>query len=133
MRSERLLSIFAGAFGLLALLLSSIGLLGLLAYMVERRRNEIGIRMALGASRQQVAGIVLKDAFVLLLAGLGAGLPAAILIGRMLKHTLYNLRPIDPITGVLVLTTMTIVAALASWIPAKRAARIDPMVALRDE
>ena len=133
LRSERLLSIFSGAFGLLALILSSIGLLGLLAYIVERRRNEIGIRMALGASRQQVAGIVVKDAFVLLLLGLAAGLPAAVFIGRMLRHTLYNLRPIDPITGVLVLATMIVVAALASWIPAERAAGIDPMVALRDE
>ncbi len=133
LRSERLLSIFSGAFGLLALVLSSIGLLGLLSYMVERRRNEIGIRMALGASRQQVAGIVVKDASVLLLFGLASGFPAAVFIGRMLRHTLYNLRPIDPITGVLVLTIMMVVAALASWIPAGRAAGIDPMVALRKE
>jgi putative ABC transport system permease protein len=133
LRSERLLSIFSGAFGLLALILSSIGLLGLLAYMVERRRSEIGIRMALGASRQRVAGMVVRDAFVLLLIGLAAGFPAAVAIGQMLKHTLFNLRPIDPLTGLLALATMTAVAALSSWLPAERAASTDPMVALRNE
>ncbi len=133
LRSERLLSIFSGTFGLLALILSSIGLLGLLAYMVERRRSEIGIRMALGASRKRVAGLVVGDAFVLLLIGLAAGFPAVLFIARMLKHTLFNLRPLDPITGLLALATMIVVAALSSWIPAAHAAGIDPMVALRDE
>lgn len=133
LRTERLLSIFSGAFGLLALVLSAIGLLGLLAYMVARRSNEIGVRMALGASRQQVAGTVVRDAFVLLTVGLAAGVPLAISIGRALSHTLFNLHPLDPITGLLALATMMIVAALSSWIPAWRAARIDPMLALREE
>ena len=133
LRSERLLSIFSDVFGLLALILSAIGLLGLLAYMVARRRNEIGVRMALGASRQQVAGMVVRDAFVLLTIGLAAGVPGAIVIGRALNHTLFNLSPLDPITGLLALATMMAVAALSSWIPAWRAARIDPMMTLRDE
>lgn len=133
LRSERLLSIFSGAFGLLATLLSAIGLLGLLTYMVARRRNEIGIRMALGASRQRVAGAVVKDAFVLLIIGLAVGLPVAIVIGRLLKHTLFELGPADPIIGVLVLATMMVVAALSSWIPAIRASRIDPMRTLQEE
>jgi predicted permease len=133
LRSERLLSIFSGAFGLLALVLSSIGLLGLLAYMVARRRNEIGVRMALGASRQRVAGMVVRDAFLLLVIGLAAGVPGAVFLGRMLKHTLFNLRPADPTIGLLALATMVVVAALSSWIPAMRAAHIDPMRTLRDE
>ena len=87
LRSERLLSIFSGAFSLLALVLSSIGLLGLLAYMVARRRNEIGVRMALGASRQRVAGMVVRDAFMLLVIGLAAGVPGAFFLGRVLKHS----------------------------------------------
>ena len=133
LRSERLLSIFSGAFGLLALMLSSIGLLGLLAYMVARRRNEIGVRIALGASRQHVAAMVVRNAFVLLIVGLAAGLPGAIFISQMLKHTLFNLRPLDPLTGLLGLATMVTVAGLSSWLPARRAAHVDPMVALREE
>lgn len=89
--------------------------------------------MALGASHQQIAGMVVRDAFVLLAIGLTAGVPGAVLIGRMLNHTLFNLRPLDPITILLALATMVTVAALSSWIPALRAARIDPMTALRDE
>ncbi len=133
LRTERLLSIFSSAFGSLALLLSGIGLLGLLGYMVARRRNEIGVRMALGASSQRVAGMVVRDAVLLLLAGLAGGLPGAFFIGRMLQHTLFNLRPIDPATCTVAVATMVTVALLSSWIPAWRAARIDPMVALRDE
>ncbi len=133
LRSERLLSVFSGAFGLVALILSSTGLFGLLAYMVARRRNEIGVRIALGASRHHVAAMVTRDAFVLLTLGLAAGLPGAVVIGQMLKHTLFNLHPLDPITGLLGLATMAAIAGLSSWIPARRAARIDPMAALRQD
>jgi ABC-type antimicrobial peptide transport system permease subunit len=133
LRSERLLSIFASAFGVLALVLSAIGLLGLLAYMVARRTNEIGVRMALGAGRHRVAALVLRDGFVLLLIGLAAGLPGALWMGHILKHTLFRLGPTDPVIGLLVIATMIFVAALASWVPASRAARIDPMSALREE
>jgi len=133
MRSERLLKIFATAFGILALLLSGIGLLGLLAYMVARRTNEIGVRMALGAGRGSIAAMVLRDAFVLLLAGLAAGLPGALWMGRLLRHTLFQLSPIDPVIGLFIIAIMMCVAALASWTPASRAARVDPMLALREE
>ena len=133
LRSERLLSIFASAFGVLALVLSAIGLLGLLAYMVARRTNEIGVRMALGAGRQRVATMVLRDAFVLILIGLAAGLPGALWMGHILKHTLFRLGPTNPGIGLLAIATMIVVAALASWVPASRAARIDPMSALREE
>lgn len=133
MRSERLLSIFATAFGILALVLSAIGLLGLLAYMVARRTNEIGVRMALGAGRGSIAILVLRDALALLLAGLAVGLPGTLWMGRILKHTLFQLSPADPVTALLVIAIMTFVAALSSWIPASRAARVDPMLALREE
>ncbi len=133
LQTERLLSIFSSAFGLLALLLSGIGLLGLLGYMVARRTNEIGVRMALGASAQRVAGMVVRDAAVLLAAGLAVGVPGAFFIGQMLQHTLFKLRPLDPATGVMAILIMVTVALLSSWIPATRASRIDPMIALRDE
>ncbi|HZQ50688.1 MAG TPA: ABC transporter permease [Bryobacteraceae bacterium] len=132
-RSERLLSIFATAFGTLAMVLSAIGLLGLFAYMVARRTNEIGVRMALGAGRGSIASMVLRDAFALLLAGVAAGIPGALWMGRILKHTLFHLSPTDPVIGLLTVAIMMCVAALSSWIPASRAARVDPMLALREE
>src|SRR5581483_10582306 len=127
MRSERLLSIFASAFGTLALVLSAIGLLGLLAYMVARRTNEIGVRMALGAGRGSIVALVLRDALGLLLSGLAVGLPGALWMGRILKHTLFQLSPADPVIGALVIATMILAAGLSSWLPASRAARVDPM------
>ncbi len=133
LRSERLLSIFSSAFGFLALALSGIGLLGLLAYMVARRKNEIGVRMALGASRHQVAGMVVRDAFVLLSVGLATGLPIAVLLGQMLKHTLFNLHSFGLVTGLFALAIMILITGLSSWIPASRAARIEPITALREE
>lgn len=133
LRSERLLSIFSGAFGILALLLSAIGLFGLLAYMVARRTNEIGVRMALGASRERVARMMMRDAFALMAIGLAAGLPGAFAIARILKHTLFKLTPADPVVAAAVIAMIAAITALSSWLPAIRAARIEPMVALREE
>jgi predicted permease len=130
---DRLLSILSTAFGVLALLLSAIGLVGLLAYAVTRRTNEIGIRMALGASRRDIVHLVLKDSLWLVGAGILAGVPGAFLVGRLLKHTLFNLQPTDPATAALSLIVLAMVAVLATWLPASHAARIDPMMAIREE
>ncbi|MFL6351235.1 MAG: ADOP family duplicated permease [Bryobacteraceae bacterium] len=130
---DRLLSILSSAFGVLALILSGIGLIGLLAYSVARRTSEIGIRMALGASQSDIVHLVLNDALWLVIAGILAGLPGAFLVGRLLKHTLFKLQPTDPATATLSLLILATLAAIATWLPASRAARIDPMTAIREE
>ena len=89
--------------------------------------------MALGASSQRVAEMVVRDALLLLLAGLAVGLPGALFIGKLLGHTLFHLQPIDPVTSTVAVATMVMVALVSSWIPARRASRIDPAIALRDE
>ena len=131
--NERLLSLLSSAFGALALLLAAIGLVGLLAYTVARRTNEIGVRMAVGASQGDVIWLVLKDSLRLVSIGLAAGLAGELLIGRLLKHTLFNLGTTDPVATGASLAILLMVASVASWVPARRAARIDPMVALREE
>ncbi len=130
---ERLLSLLSSAFGALALLLSAIGLIGLLAYTVARRTNEIGVRMAVGASRGDVIQLVLKDSLLLVVAGIAIGLPGAFFLGKYLKHVLFDLQVTDPATALLSLAVLVAIAGIASWIPAWRAARIDPMGALREE
>lgn len=131
--TDRLLSILSSAFGILALILSTVGLIGLLAYAVARRTNEIGLRMALGASRSNVAKLVLKDSLRLVSLGIGTGLPGAFVVGWMLRHVLFHLQPADPITASFSLAILIAVALLSAWLPANRAARIDPMSALREE
>jgi ABC-type antimicrobial peptide transport system permease subunit len=131
--SERLLGILSKAFGALALILAAIGLIGLMSYAFARRTNEIGIRMALGASRGDVIRMVLKNSAVLVALGVAIGVPGAFLIGRALKHTLFELQPADPATIAVSLGVLIAVAGVASWIPARRASRIDPMAALREE
>ncbi len=131
--SERLLGILSSAFGALALVLSAVGLVGLLTYTIARRRNEIGLRMAVGASQSDVVWLVLRDSLRLVTLGLAAGVTGELLIGRLLKHTLFNLDTTDPVATGASLAILLIVASLATWLPASRAARIDPMVALREE
>jgi len=133
LRTERLLGILSGAFSTIALALAAVGLAGLLAYAVARRRNEIGIRMALGAVPTDVAGMILRDSLALVAVGAVLGLPGAYAVGRVLKSTLYGLAPADPLTALFALAALAVIAALAAWAPARRAARIDPMAALRDE
>ena len=133
LRTERLLGFMSGAFSLVALTLAAIGLGGLLAYAVARRTNEIGVRMALGAAAGDVIRMVLRDSLWMVGAGILIGLPCAYAIGRILKTALFRLEPLDPPTAALSFLALLAVALLAAWIPARRAARIDPMTALREE
>jgi predicted permease len=133
LRSERLLALLSGGFGLIALTLAAIGLGGLLAYAVARRTNEIGVRMALGAARADVIRLILRDATRM--AGLGAliGLPAAYGVSRFMQASLFELDPVDPLSVALALAALLLVALTAAWLPARRAARVSPVTALREE
>jgi ABC-type antimicrobial peptide transport system permease subunit len=118
---------------LLALTLACIGLYGLLAYEVARRTREIGIRAALGAQSRDVLRLVGKQGLVLVAFGLVFGICAAIVFTRSLGNLLYGVRPSDPVTFLCVGGLLTLVALAACYIPARRATRVDPMVALRYE
>jgi predicted permease len=130
---ERLLAMLSGAFGLLAALLSMLGLYGVIAYMVARRQSEIGIRVALGADRPRVVLMILREAAVLLGLGLAIGIALSIAAGRGAQSLLFGLKSGDPLTLISAAALLTAVALLASFIPARRAAKVDPMVALRYE
>jgi putative ABC transport system permease protein len=127
--SSQLLGVFAG----LALLLAAIGLYGLMAYSVTQRRNEIGIRMALGATREDILKLVLRHGSVLALAGLGIGLAASMIATRVLSNMLFAVSPTDPQAFLSVSLLLAAVALGACYIPARRAAKVDPIVALRYE
>ena len=130
---ERLVTQLTGLFGLLALALASVGLYGITAYSVARRTNEIGVRMALGANRRDVIRMVLRNALLLVAVGLAIGVPVALLGGRLMSSQLYGVHAYDPMTLVVAVVVLSIFAALAGWIPARRAASIEPMQALRIE
>ena len=130
---ERLVAQVSAAFGALALLIAAVGLYGVLAYGVARRRREIGVRIAVGASRTAVEWMFLRESFVLLAAGLAIGLPAAILLTRLVSSMLYGLGPQDPTAMAAVVIVLASATAAASFVPARRAAAIDPIVALREE
>jgi len=122
-----------GAFAGLALLLASIGIYGVLSYLVTQRRREIGVRMALGATSSTVVGMVLRRGLALTGTGLAVGFVAAVLGTRAMKTMLYGVDAIDPATFAGVAAVLCAIAALACWVPAMRAARVDPIVVLRDE
>jgi putative ABC transport system permease protein len=130
---ERLMALLAGFFGILAGLLAMIGLYGVIAYMVNSRRNEIGIRMALGAGRRNVIGLVLREATLLLSIGLVAGILLTVAAGKTASTMLFGLKPSDPLTIGAAVAALTIIGLLASYIPARRAATVDPMDVLRAE
>jgi predicted permease len=130
---ERLLAALAEFFGILAMLLSCLGLYGVIAYRVARRTSEIGIRLALGAAPAGLLGMVLKESVWLVLAGVAIGLPVAIAVTRLIRAMLFGVNAADPLTMAGATLLMLGVAALAGSIPARRAARVDPMVALRYE
>ena len=129
----RFQSRLAGAFSLLALLLAGVGLYGVMAYSVSQRRREIGIRMALGARPGGVAGAVLGQGLGLVALGVAIGMGAALTASRLLETLLYGIAPTDPLTYVGVPLVMLAVSAFASWVPAWRAAHVDPAGVLRDE
>jgi putative ABC transport system permease protein len=120
-------------FGIVALVLAAVGLYGVTAYTVEQRTNEIGIRMALGADRGSVLSMILRSAFVQVLIGLVVGIPAAIGAGRAITDQLYGVKPYDPLMLALATFLLALAALLASLIPARRAAAVEPMRALRTE
>jgi predicted permease len=130
---QRLVARLAAFFGLLALLLACVGLYGVLSYAVARRTNEIGIRMALGARRGDVFWLVLREALALAVAGVVIGLLASLAATQTASSLLFGLEPNDPLTIAAATLLLLAVAALASYLPARRAARVDPMAALRDE
>ena len=130
---ERLMAQLSGFFGILALLLASIGLYGLLSYAVASRTNEIGIRMALGARTRDVVSLILKESLVLVLIGVGVGVPVVLYVVRFAESLLFELSPTDPVSLVGAGLMLLLVAALAGYLPARRATKVDPLVALRDE
>jgi ABC-type antimicrobial peptide transport system permease subunit len=130
---ERIIAQLTGLFGILALALASIGLYGVMSYFVARRTGEIGIRMALGATRASVLAMVLRGALWQVLIGLGLGIPAALLAGRLMASQLYGVASYDPLALAGATLVLSLCASAAAFIPARRAASIEPMQALRTE
>ena len=130
---ERLMATLSGFFGVLALMLATIGLYGILSYAVASRTNEIGIRIALGASTRGVVKLILREALTLVVIGVFAGLPAVFVVARFAEALLFDLSATDPLSLVIAGVMMLVVAIIAAYLPARRAMRIDPLVALRYE
>ncbi|HKG95638.1 MAG TPA: ABC transporter permease [Gemmatimonadaceae bacterium] len=132
-REERLLARLATGFGALALLLAAVGLYGVMTYAITRRTNEIGLRVALGAQRRNVIAMILGDAFELVALGALVGVPLALAAARLLRNQLHGVGTTDPIAIAVALLVLGASAAAAAWLPAMRAARMDPLLALRSE
>ena len=130
---ERLFALAYSLFGALALLLACIGLYGILSYGVASRRNEIGIRMALGAGRRDVFWLILREAFLLVIAGVAVGLPIIFAVTRLATTLLFGLTPTDPVSLLFAALLMLAVAMVAGYLPSRRATRVDPMEALHCE
>ena len=122
-----------GLFALTALLLAALGIYGVISYIVSERTHEIGIRMALGAQRQNILRMVLRQGLALALAGAAVGLACALIVSHLMAGQLYGVRPTDPLTFAGVGLLLIAVALLACYIPARRAIRVDPLVALKYE
>ena len=131
--SDRLIAMLSAGFGLLATILASVGLYGVMAFAVARRQKELGIRLALGARPGWVIWMVMREVLLLLAIGLAIGIPAAFALGRFVSTQLYGVEPGDPSVAVWTVVLLTIVSAAAGLVPARRAARIDPILALRYE
>jgi ABC-type antimicrobial peptide transport system permease subunit len=132
-RRERVLAAFASAFGAVVVVLAMLGLYGVMAYAVARRTTEIGVRQALGAGRGRVVGMVLADVGRVLAVGVLVGVPVALGAGRLLESLLFRTRPADPSVLAAAAALLGAAALLAGLVPAVRAARVPPLVALRDE
>jgi ABC-type antimicrobial peptide transport system permease subunit len=132
-RRPRFLAQLLGAFAGLALLLAAIGTYGVLSHMVTERRREIGIRIALGAGRSSVFGLVMKQGLQLTIIGVVIGVAGALGLNRLIASLLFGVQPTDGTTLVAVTATITLVATVACWLPAWRASRLDPSVVLRSD
>src|SRR5262249_14446265 len=130
---ERMVSSLCGLFGVFALLIASIGLYGRLSYSVAERTGEIGVRMALGAKQSGILWMVLRDALMLTLSGIAIGLPLALASTKLLRTLLFAVTPTDATTLIAIGAGITAVSMIAAYIPARRAASVDPVVALRAE
>jgi putative ABC transport system permease protein len=133
MGQERLLAALSGSFGAFALALTCLGLYGVISFTTARRTSEIGVRIALGATRTRVASMVLKESFIVAAIGVVIGVPAALLAARTISSGLFGVSPDDPFTIAAAVAAMLLVACAAALVPARRAARIDPIQALRCE
>jgi ABC-type antimicrobial peptide transport system permease subunit len=131
--SERLFAGLVSSFGAIAAFLAAIGLYGVMAYSVTRCTAEIGIRLALGAPRGRVQWLVLRESMAMVAAGLVIGVPAALALTGLVRTLLYGVAPNDPVSFAAAVAGMVAVAGAAAWLPARRAARVDPLVALRYE
>jgi ABC-type antimicrobial peptide transport system permease subunit len=130
---RRFTAFLLGSFAALAVILAAIGVHGLLSYNVTRRRQEIGIRMALGAGRGAVLALVMREGLVIVTAGLIVGLAGALALTRLLQALLFGVSPTDPLTFVMVAAVLTAIALIATLLPARRASQVDPLPALRTE
>jgi ABC-type antimicrobial peptide transport system permease subunit len=130
---ESIVATLSGFFALLALLIAGIGLFGLMAYTITRRTRELGIRFALGAQRAAVLRMILGETFMLTLAGIAIGLPSALATTRLIAHMLFGVTPHDSVTLSAAMVALLGVGGLAGYIPARRAMKVDPLVALRYE
>jgi putative ABC transport system permease protein len=130
--TERLMATLSGFFGALALLIATIGLYGVMSYMVTRRKVEIGVRMALGADPAKVVWMVLGESGALLAAGVAAGLVLAFAVSRYIGTLLFGVTAWDPLSFALAAVALALVSLIAAWIPARRASRLAPTIALRE-
>ena len=131
--TDRLIAMLSAGFGLLATLLASIGLYGVMAFLVARRTKELGIRLALGAQKGRITWMVMREVLALLFVGLAVGIPASLALGRYVSAQLFGVRAHDPSIAALTVVLLALVSTTAGLIPARRAARIDPILALRAE
>ena len=130
---KRLTRMLLASFAVLALILAAIGIYGVMSQLVQQTTHEIGVRMALGAAPRAVLGMVLRNAMTMALGGIAVGAVAALLATRLLSSMLYGVGATDPLTFVSVAGILTVVALLSSYLPARRATKVDPMVVLRYE
>ena len=131
--TERIMGTLGGFSGVLALLVAALGMFGVLAFQVARRTNEIGVRMALGASPRTMMGLVLREVVVMVVAGLSIGAGSALVVTGLARTILFGLTPTDPRVFIIAASVLAVTAVLAGWLPARRASRVDPLVALRHE
>jgi predicted permease len=130
---ERILGTLAGFFGVLALLVAAVGVFGVLAFQVTQRTNEFGLRLALGATPRTIAGLVIRDVAIMLIAGVAIGGAAALTLTGFASKILFGLTPTDPAVFVVAASVLGAVAVIAGWLPARRASLVDPLESLRHE